>query len=73
MLFFSIISVDDGCSPSSQAYSAFLSTVHDTVLEEALGGQHTNGNGGGAYEKLYSYTTLLNAFAVRLNDPIQVN
>jgi uncharacterized membrane protein len=42
--------------------------VHDSVLEESLGQQ------AAAYEKLYSYTTLLNAFAVKLDDPsIQVH
>lgn len=55
-------------SPSSRAYADFLSTVHDSVLAESLGHEQT-----AAYEKLYSYTTLLNAFAVKLNDPaIQV-
>nr|XP_024378520.1 subtilisin-like protease SBT2.6 [Physcomitrium patens] len=50
----------DFSSEAAHAYANHLSGRHDMVLEESLK--------SGSFQKIYSYTTVLNAFTVKLTD-----
>lgn len=52
-------------SEAAHAYANHLSGRHDMVLEESLK--------SGSFQKIYSYTTVLNAFTVKLTDHEQVS
>ncbi|KAJ7566579.1 hypothetical protein O6H91_02G109400 [Diphasiastrum complanatum] len=54
-----------GCSDAGERYATFLKQSHDIFLENLLE--------RGSYEKLYSYTHLLNGFAVKLKTELQVS
>jgi hypothetical protein len=59
----------EACSVEAEAYFAELEAEHDAFLSSFFDAMEGGGGGGGArsYRKLYSYSHVLNGFAVQIS------